>query len=356
MNDPQDYAGQKDGIGFALYAKAMHVVMTDFTAVDCARDQAKNAAVFFGWINELGTNNGNLSIAKFRPSNLGAFSVCYVGRTTEYDSRWLSVKHTNHYVQGFTCQYVYHAMLHEGICNHELTQIDVIDTSFSGQACAVFYAQDGKVYDWRRSKLKLNKCQVINVENSDLGAFCKFDLGDSDIEKTECRCNIAEWADITQTADYSPYVDPIVVECDYEPPTTQSDTESILYTDETLESDTEWQSSLESKDDEKDPEDQSDKKGSPLSAGAIVGIVLAILILIAIIIVILFLLRRRRLSSSGSENSDKEHEMEETETSATANTTWADPASVASTNYNQTQLNQIFQESDDEFDNFEEEF
>ena len=319
VNDPEKYTGEQEGIGFALYTKAVQVMMTDFAAVDCARDQAKNAAVFFGWINELETKNGNLSIAKFSPSNLGAFSVCYVGRKSDDLGRWLSVKHTNHYVQGFTCQYVYHAMLQDGICNHELTQIDVIDTAFSGQYCAIFYAQGGNVDDWRRSKLKLNKCQVINVKDSNLGTFCKFDLGNDDIEKTECKCNIAEWSDITQTTDYSPYVDPIVVECDYQPPTT--DTESVPYTDEGLESDTDWQSSLESKDDQKDPEDQNDKDGSPLSTGAIVGIVLAILILIAIIIVILFLLRRRRLSSSGSENSDKEHEMDETETSATTNTT-----------------------------------
>lgn len=63
--------------------------------------------------------------------------VCYVN----------SVNHDNHCVSGFNCQHVYWAHLHEGICEHELSEIEVVSTVLSGENQVVVKSRSCEVFE-----------------------------------------------------------------------------------------------------------------------------------------------------------------------------------------------------------------
>lgn len=354
QNDPTDVSDNTKGVGFVVYTKAVQVFFNDFSMIDCARDGTSNVEAVFGWINEMKTSNGNLSILSYKPSNMGAFNIRYVGRTTELTGRWLSVKHENHYVSGFNCQYVYWAHLHEGICNHELSNIDVVNTVFSGENCAIFYGEKGNVDDWKRSKSKLTNCQVFNVENSEKGVFCKHGLGEGDIEYTNCKCNVENWkvdGKVSYVTEYVPNENLLIdsVECDYVPPESSGSEESSY---EDIESEAD-DSEVTGETFESDEVSQNNPTGKgAMPPEAIAGIVIGIFVIVAIVLVIIFFVVRRKKTSSGTVR--EENEMESEPTTVTTTTGTAYPL-VTTGNYNETQLNQVFEASDSFRDSAEEE-
>ena len=213
LSCPQTIASEDERVGYVLYTKARQVKMSQFAAMDCARDDARNAYMFFGWINLISTSNANLSIGNAAPEDLGAFSCRYIGRFIAYPRPKAS--HKEYYFDGFKCQHVWRAHMKEGYVLHELTDMYVLNTVCSGENCSIFYVE-GVHY---RQDTIATRVHVFNVENSEKGAFWakQYQLVWT---SHYCTTNIKEWADgyyVTYVDQYGPIKPFANVECNFEP-------------------------------------------------------------------------------------------------------------------------------------------
>ena len=353
VNGESEVPDEVNKTGYVLYARAIQVFMDDFSAIDCSRKGARRAAVFYGWINDMVTRGGNLTIDNsVKPDDLSPFNVQFGGY---YNGQSLfgkpfGVDHSYHCVTGFTCQWVYRINLEDILSACSLTNITVIGTELLASETdqsAIFF-----IDFWRKKENDDGKNIGKKVTLSDCCAFMDttfqptsnqyfyYHVNENDgknvipITKTSCKTNVDGWA-----KDGIEKADPTVVEldlengahCDYEPPDPSS-----------------FESDLESEMSETEQGGGGGGDGSTdgsLGPGEIAGIIIAILVIIAIIIIIVICMRRRRDFTTES-TGDKEQEKpdENSETTTTISSVANDP--LVSANYAGTQLNQIFEDAD----------
>ena len=315
LNCPQTIPSEDDRVGYVMYTKARQVKMSQFAAMDCARDDAKNAYMFFGWINLISTSNANLTIGNSVPEDLGAFSCRYIGRFIAYPRPKAS--HKEYYFDGFKCQHVWRAHMKEGYVLHELTDMYVLNSVCTGVNSSIFYVE-GVHY---RQETIATRVHVFNVENSDKGAFWRKQY---QLVWTghDCTTNIKEWADgyyVTYVDHYGPIKPFANVECNFEPRPTYSpedvpETEVFVSDSETqtaeevsvsvVPSATEEFSYSQAQSDESEHPTSStsgdteggddESRGSLWGPWAIVGTIVGVVVVFVIAVIITIVVRRRQ--------------------------------------------------------------
>ena len=337
-------------VGYVLYTRMIQAVMNDFSALDCSRSGAAHGAVFGAWINDLVTRYGNLSIGNsVRDTDLSAFNIQFGGSNdgSIKHVKKTGIDHSFHVTSGFRCRYLYRSNVQDMNSVGFFVKITVLDMEAvpeAGQA-AVFYVdftgKEESSYSDYLKDVQVSECNVFlsATGETDYTSF-SFYLADGynnagDGHKpaetiANCQTNVQAWAQdgkIT-VATERPNIELELTNgqyCDYEPLDTTSDTND-----------------MEDMTDAPDPEGGDPSKSGGLKPGEIAGIIIAVLIIIVIIIVIIILIRRRRdftTNSTGGEEEKKDAEESET---TTTNNTLANPDAF-SANYDQTQMNQMFE-------------
>lgn len=337
--------------GYVLYARAIQVFMDDFSAVDCSREGARRAAVFYGWINDMVTRGGNLTIGNsVKPVDLSPFNIQFAGYNLADQKPWVGrnvgVDHSYHCVTGFICQWVYRTHLEDIVSVCLLKNLVVIGTELlaSDRPSAIFYLDfTGKDINTNKNWLKemtLSECCAFMDETFIPSATQHFyyeENGDTEVKRTQtsCKTNVQGWGDTWIEVDTEPPVVELDLEngahCDYEPPDPSS-----------------FESDLESEMSETEQGGGGGGDGSTdgsLGPGEIAGIIIAILVIIAIIIIIVICMRRRRdFTTESTGDNEQEKPDENSETTTTVTSVANDP--LVSVNYAGTQLNQIFEDAD----------
>lgn len=383
----RDMATGVDEVGHVLFAYSVQIGIFDFSALDCSMEGSKRAALFFARCNDFLTERGNMSLSSaFTGGDVSAFQILYVGEKIpdgqkRVDGSWTGIPaaiHRFHHTSGFQCEHVYSANLNNGLSSHVLENIDVIDTTLvDGETShsAIFYAWKSNG-DGSGHELQIRTCNVFDVVHNS-GKFYR--LGPKNWEYipitpkiSNCLTNVQAWEErqnnivIEYSQDsYTPNTFKMENElyCIWKPTEPPLETETETATEEPLDTRITTEEPFESdgpssfdvdtftvdteigpatQTDESDTED-SGIQNRGLPPGAIAGIVIGIFLVIAIILILIFLLRPRKISSSGSSQHDNEMESEGATITATTETSYP---LVTTTNYNETQINQIFELSD----------
>ena len=339
---------ESDKLGFVLYAHATQIGMFDFSAIDCSRSDAEQASVFFAWSNDVLTEHGNLSIgSEFLGTDVSAFRFMYVGFDQGvYEKRPDSytgipaVNHRYHHTDGFKSTHVYWAHLKEALCSHVLDSIDVTNTQLNDNG-AIFYAYWLDPKNTHGNGLHVKNCNVFKVTGQNTKLHGRGDESKIEIVLENCKTDVEAWAEdgkVTVTQSYTP--NELVME--NEQYCILPDPASDAYSSES--GDLDSGSDPDNTEDDPDAGAGTGNNDSPLAPGAIVGIVIGILLLIALIILLIFFLIWRRKRTSSSENPKEENENEMVAETTTTQT--GTDAGIVTANYDQTQLNQIFEMSD----------
>ena len=340
---------ENDKLGFVLYAHATQMGMFDFSAIDCSRSGAQHASVFFAWSNDVLTKHGNLSIgSEFVGEDVSAFRVMYAGykQSDKYHPGSYTgipaVNHNYHHTDGFKSTNVYWAHLKEGLCSHVLDYIDVTNTQLNDGG-AIFYAYWDDPKDTSGNQLQVKNCNVFKVTGQNTKLHGRSDEISIQLLLANCKTDVEAWAvegQVVVTQNYTP--NELVMENEQYCilPDPASDSSYDAYSSDSGDSG----SDPDNTEDDPDAGAGTGNNDRPLDPGAIAGIVIGILLLIALIILLIFFLIWRRKRTSSSENSKEENENEMVAETTTTQT-GAD-AGIATVNYNQTQLNQIFEMSD----------
>ena len=388
----RDTATGVDKVGHVLFAYSVQIGIFDFSAWDCSVEGSKHAALFSARCNDFLTECGNMSLSSpFTNGDVSAFQILYVGEKIpdgqkRVDGSWTGIPaaiHRFHHTSGFKCEHVYSANLNNGLSSHVLENIDVIDTTLvDGETShsAIFYAWKSNG-DGSGHEFQIRTCNVFDVVHNS-GKFYR--LGPKNWQYipitpkiSNCFTNVKDWEERQNQAfieysqdSYTPNTFEMENElyCIWKPtePPLETETEELVDTITTeaepfesdgpssfdidtfsepdtdpLSNDTEIDATTQT--DESDTEEPgSQNRGLP--PGAIAGIVIGIfLVILAIIIILIFLLRPRKISSSGSVQDD--NEMESEATTITTTTEMSYPLATTA-NYNETQINQIFELSD----------
>lgn len=381
-------AGEENKLGHVLYGYSVQIGIFDFSALDCSQQGSNNAAVFFARSNDLMTEYGNISLSSDvsggEYEDVSAFQVLYVGRSWDEwkDKSWNKQKpevtHRFHHTKGFTCKHVYWAHLQQGSSNHIFEYVDVLQTTFvvgrdfkeDTSEPTIFFMKKGQ--DESTGTVQMKHCNVFDVT----GIQGHFYNKDTEVVLDDCKSDVKEWEGIIVITSYVPNAfdmeneqycpwqptDPLLETTTEEPFETETSTEepvepdvpSSVDIDTFSEPDTDLMTSDAEADptesDESNEPDESNPEAPPnqntgLPPAAIAGIVIGILLIIAVILILVFLLlRRKKTSSSGSIRDENEMESETTTITTTTETSY--PLTTTA-NYNETQINQIFELSED---------
>ena len=334
---------EKSKVGYVMYTRMIQAVMNDFSALDCSRSGAGHGAVFGAWINDLVTRNGNMSIGNsVRATDLSAFNIQFGGYNNGQNKigRQAGIDHSFHVTSGFKCQYLYQTNVQDTNSVGFFRKITVLDMEAvipEGGKASVFYVDFSGKEEGPSDHLKdveVSECSVFlsAAGETDYTAFSfylaeGYNTGDGNSPQetiSSCQTNVDAWysdGKITVTTEV-PNIDLELTNgqyCDYEPLDASSDTN-----------------------DAGDTDDEDPSKSGSLKPGEIAGIIIAVLVIIAIIIVIIILVRRRKEFTTESTGGQEEKKDAENSETTTTNTTLAnvDPFSA---NYNQTQMNQMFE-------------